>query len=284
MLRSLVAVSLVLAVCGCASKLNGVTEKRVSPSTDAAPIRVVLASEIDWQALNPARGDMSPRAGTLWGDRNAATPTGFLAEFKDGFSSPPHIHNVSYRAVVISGGIHNDDPDAEQMWMGPGSFWTQPKGEAHITSARGDKNVALVEIDYGPYLVKPTTEAFDSGERPINVDISNVVWLPFAHESDGVTGAFVAYLWGQHEAGTLRGVFLKLSPGFVGAIRAGGSEFHGVVIQGILNHSASDGHELTAGSYFGSEGASVHHLSSGANESVVIYIRTNDQLRLDANR
>ncbi|MEW8217519.1 MAG: DUF4437 domain-containing protein, partial [Candidatus Thiodiazotropha taylori] len=36
----------------------------------AEPVKqVVLASEIDWQQLNPARGDKSPQAGTLWGDR-----------------------------------------------------------------------------------------------------------------------------------------------------------------------------------------------------------------------
>ncbi|MET0000674.1 MAG: DUF4437 domain-containing protein, partial [Candidatus Thiodiazotropha lotti] len=130
---------------------------------------MVLASEINWEQLNPARGDKSPQAGTLWGDRKGSVPTGFLAKFVDGFSSPPHIHNVTYRAVVISGTIHNDDPDAADMWMPAGSFWTQPKGEVHITSAKGSTNIALVEIERGPYLVLPVEKAFDAGERPINV-------------------------------------------------------------------------------------------------------------------
>ena len=69
---------------------------------------VVLTSEVAWAPLNPARGDSSPKAGTLWGDRNGTGPTGFLVQFVDGFSSPPHIHNVSYRGVVINGLIHND--------------------------------------------------------------------------------------------------------------------------------------------------------------------------------
>ena len=116
---------------------------------------VILASDVKWEQLNPARGDKSPKAGTLWGDRKGAVPTGFLAKFVDGFSSPPHIHNITYRAVVISGGIHNDDPNAAAMWMPAGSFWTQPKGEVHITAAKGNTNVALVEIDKGPYLVLP---------------------------------------------------------------------------------------------------------------------------------
>ena len=58
-----------------------------------------------------------------------------------------------------------------------GSFWTQPKGEVHITAAKGTTNVAYIEIEEGPYLVLPTEEAFDSGERPINVDASNIVWI-----------------------------------------------------------------------------------------------------------
>ena len=61
----------------------------------------------------------------------------------DGFSSPPHIHNVTYRAMVIKGLVHNDDPEAENMWMPPGSFWTQPAGEAHITSAKGEENILM---------------------------------------------------------------------------------------------------------------------------------------------
>ena len=103
--------------------------------------QVVLSSEINWEKLNPARGDKSPQAGTVWGDRKGEVPTGFLAKFVDGFSSPPHIHNVTYRAMVIKGLIHNDDPKAEKMWMPPGSFWTQPAGEAHITAAQGEESI-----------------------------------------------------------------------------------------------------------------------------------------------
>ncbi len=43
-----------------------------------APIDAVLTSEVKWEQLNPARGDKSPKAGTLWGDRNGTGPTGFL--------------------------------------------------------------------------------------------------------------------------------------------------------------------------------------------------------------
>ena len=134
-----------------------------SPSKNKS-ITVLSVSDVNWEKLNPARGDKSPQAATLWGDRKSNTETGFLVKFVDGFSSPPHIHNVSYRGIVLEGLVHNDDPKAEAMWMPRGSFWTQPAGESHITSAKGNTNIAFIEIDSGPYLVKPKKEAFDNGE------------------------------------------------------------------------------------------------------------------------
>lgn len=143
---------------------------------NSSDLRVLSFSSLKWEQLNPARGKKSPQAATLWGNRKGTKPTGFLVKFVNGFSSPPHIHNVSYRAIVIDGLIHNDDPKAANMWMPKGSYWTQPAGEAHITSAKGKSNVAFVEIDQGPYLVRPTKKAFDNNERPYNIHTSNVLW------------------------------------------------------------------------------------------------------------
>ncbi len=78
--------------------------------------------DIKWGALNAARGAASPRAGDLWGDRAAQGATGFLVRFDKGFSSPPHIHNITYRGLVLDGRVHNDDPGAASMWLGPMSF------------------------------------------------------------------------------------------------------------------------------------------------------------------
>ena len=158
-----------LIVLGCLG--IGFTQVSYARSISVTPVEAVK-----WEKLNPARGDKSPQAGTLWGDRKGSPATGFLAKFVDGFSSPPHIHNVSYRAIVIAGLVHNDDPKAATMWMPTGSYWTQPAGESHITSAKGKTNIALVEIDRGPYLVKPVKEAFDNGERPFNIHASNIIW------------------------------------------------------------------------------------------------------------
>lgn len=250
-------------------------------ATDTAPRnRVVSVDEIQWSPLNPARGDASPRAGTLWGDRDQAIPTGFLAHFADGFSSPPHIHNVTYRAVVISGTIHNDDPEAEPMWMPAGSFWTQPAGESHITAARGERNIALVEIDHGPYRVMPTDQAFDEGERPINVDASNLVWLPLPVAGDPGAQARIAYLWGQLEPSRSRGVFLEIPAGFTGSIETSAPTLHAVVIHGALDYGPRAGKTLEPGSYFGSNGEFHHRIRALPASRTVLYLRTDDDFRI----
>ena len=244
----------------------------------AQDIKIILASEVNWEPLNPARGDKSPKAGTLWGDRKSAVPTGFLAKFKDGFSSPPHIHNTSYRAVVISGLIHNDDPAAAHMWMPVGSFWTQPKGEVHITAAKGSSNIALVEIDKGPYLVNSTEEAFDSGERPINVHASNLVWLDLPVVSESHVHPTIAYLWGRQVGNQSNGTFVKLPAGFKGKIHSQGTNFHVVLITGQLQHQKASNKILNSGSYFSSKGDTVHRVTS--NIETVIYVRTNGKFSI----
>lgn len=279
-MRALQALTLLsIVVTGCTS-VETATDRTPPTSTPIAEILPV--SEVKWERLNPARGDMSPQAGTLWGDRKGAVPTGFLAKFVDGFLSPPHIHNATYRAVVISGLIHNDDPDAAKMWMPAGSFWTQPKGEVHITSAKGATNVALVEIDTGPYLVRPPKEAFDSGERPVNVDASNIVWVTPPGMAASDDGPRLAYLWGKLQDGQSNGTFVKLPGDFTGEIRSYGTTFRAVVISGQLQYLETKPKTLTPGSYFGSKGEALHHVSARAGEECVLYVRTNGRYELNS--
>lgn len=257
--------------------LVAASSAQVGASQDSTPTDLLLASEVTWEQLNPARGDKSPKAGTLWGDRNGTGPTGFLVQFADGFSSPPHIHNVSYRGVVISGLIHNDDPGAADMWLPTGSFWTQPKGEVHITAAKGSINVAYIEIEEGPYLVLPTEDAFDSGERPINLDASNIVWIDQQGIPPSTGGPKVAFLWGDPQAGQLNGTLIKLPAGFTGTIDSQGSNLRAVVIKGQPQYQMpgeTDAKTLAPGSYFSSKGESVHQVSSEEGEESIIYVRT----------
>ena len=49
-----------------------------SDGTESDGTEVVLTSEIQWEQLNPARGDASPQAANIWGDRKQPGETGFL--------------------------------------------------------------------------------------------------------------------------------------------------------------------------------------------------------------
>ncbi|MDY6976191.1 MAG: DUF4437 domain-containing protein [Pseudomonadota bacterium] len=238
--------------------------------------KVIAAKDVEWGYLNPARGDKSPGAADLWGDRTKDTATGMLVRFNKGFESPPHIHNITYRGIVIEGEMHNDDPNAAKMWMPTGSFWTQPAGENHTTAANDKTNLIYLEIDEGPYLVKPSKEYFDNGERPINVHADNIVWL---QKSDLVNiaanGVSVAYLWG--ETSSVYGTLVKLPKGFKGSIKSSGDEFKAVVIKGNLNYkqdSKTEALPLDAGSYIESSTPATHVIRNVSDDDAIVYVRS----------
>ena len=247
-------------------------------------VTTLSSDSLKWEPLNPLRGDKSPQAAPLWGGLKSNVSTAFLVKFRDGFSSPPHIHLETYRAVVISGEVHNDDPAAEKMWMPVGSAWTQPAGEVHITAAKGETNIAYVEIDKGPYLVRPSAECYDNGERPVNIDESNFVWLgskdvPWLYD-DNVR---VTFLWGNRTLGEFNGMMVKLPAGFKGKIRTKADIFKAVVVKGHVIHKSKNSENqeiLDAGSYFGSKGKAKHEISTSVKEETWLYIRTNGEVKI----
>ncbi|WP_043319335.1 DUF4437 domain-containing protein [Microbulbifer sp. HZ11] len=242
--------------------------------------KVIATDSIQWGLLNPLRGDASPKAADLWGDRTKNMATGMLVKFEKGFSSPPHIHNISYRGVVIEGQMHNDDPGAEKMWLSTGSFWTQPAGETHITAAKGQSNLIYLEIDSGPYLVQPAEKAFDNGERPINIDERNLVWLDANDISWLDNGnAQVAYLWGRTEAAN--GSFVKLPAGFNGAIESHRG-LKAVVVSGDATYQWNSEKSKTAlspSSFFSSNGNGKHRIKT--DSQTVLYINSNGRYRIE---
>lgn len=242
--------------------------------------KILLTSDVKWQQLNPLRGDKSPKAGTLWGDRTGPGPAGFLLKPIDGFRSPPHIHNIAYRGVVISGLIHNDDPDAEDMWLPTGSFWTQPAGGVHITAAKGADTLAYIEVEDG-FGVLPAKQAFDDKDEPVNVAPSNIVWLDASNtnwvKQSGTPAAAnapeIAFLWGTPRDGQLNGTLVKLPAGSAGTIQSQGTQLRAVVIQGHPMHNGDDAKAMEPGSYFSSKGTSAHRLSCKAGVDCILYVR-----------
>ncbi|MDO6684627.1 DUF4437 domain-containing protein [Agarivorans sp. 2_MG-2023] len=234
---------------------------------------VISTDNINWGMLNPARGEASPKAADLWGDRTKDMATGMLVKFQKGFSSPPHIHNITYRGVVIEGLMHNDDPSAEKMWLPSGSFWIQPAGESHITAANGEENLIYLEIDSGPYLVEPEDHAFDNGERPINMAEKNIFWLNVNDATWLESGnAQISYLWGAPE--TANGSFVKLPAGFSGSIESD-KDLKAVVVKGSASYQWNNQPATTAlspSSFFSSEVKGKHLIE--ADTEVVLYVKS----------
>ena len=239
---------------------------------------LVKSSEINWGYLNPLRGDKSPGAANLWGDRTVNVATGMLVRFNKGFSSPPHIHNISYRGVVIHGQMHNDDPTAALTWMPKGSFWTQPAGENHITAANGDTNLIYLEIDKGPYLVKPAKQAFNNGETALNLSVSNMVW----EKGINLQGVEETLLWGSTEASELGGKMFKLPAGIKVNLNNSGKEFRAVLISGSANYTNTElntPEQIDVGSYFGSK-VPFNHSMETLQESL-LYIRSDNRFTVE---
>jgi len=251
----------------------------------------LLPSDVEWGALNPARGKLGPRAGNLWGKRTSTDASGFLVKFVDGFKSPPHIHNITYRGVVIRGQVHNDDPEALPMWMPTASYWTQPAGEVHITAAQGKENLVYVEIQKGPYLVLSAQEKNDNGERPLNVHADNIVWLDASmtswiegkSESFPPAGPKIAFLWDYPNDEKQRAVLVKLAAGTSAEIHHQESELRCVVIQGTpeyhLDPTATP-QSLEPGSYFSSKGENTHYLIADDTLDCILFMRTDSKLRI----
>ncbi|WP_405200073.1 DUF4437 domain-containing protein [Christiangramia sp. LLG6405-1] len=273
---------LIATICfGFPSYAYQTTQENKRAESEGFTNKIKLSSDIKWEKMNPARGDQSPLAGTIWGDRKVDVATGYIGKFKDGFSSPPHIHNVTYRAIVMNGLIHNDDPEAEKMWMPTGSFWTQPAGASHITAAKGKASMAYIEIDHGPYHVKPVEESFQNKERPVNLDISNVVWLDHTATNwiSGNSLAQLSFLWKNTQ--DIQGILIHLPENYHGEILSDGEVFTGIVISGNIGYQMPGEKALTQldrGSSFSSTTRSSHKINTTAE--VLLYIRTNAKFEI----
>ena len=259
-MRSILSL-LAVVVIGC----SGADE----PESDAT-YRVLAPAEVAWEQLNPARGDKSPQAGTLWGSRTGHGPSGFLLKPVDGFRSPPHIHTMTYYGVVIRGTIHNAEPSEKDVFLPAGSYWAQPGGGIHITAARGSA-LAYIEVE-GAFDVLPPEKATGDirGSGTLAADIQ---W------SDAPGGARMVKLWGDE----LSRALIELPAGFDGTIR-GGKTVHGVVILGNATHrepGKEGGKSLEPGGYFGSEGNGAHRITCAADEPCVVYIRTDGAIEIN---
>lgn len=242
-------------------------------------LKIVLKSEVEWEQLNPNRGENSPMAASLWGDRTGPGPSGFLLKPVDGFKSPPHIHTANYHGVVIRGRVHNAEPDAKDLYLPTGSFWTQPGGGIHITAARGN-SLAYIEVD-GEFDVLPAEMSASKDTLATVIPVSNMKWVNPSGIPNSPDRPKVAVLWGKPGGNQVSGTLVKFPAGFTGMMNNSGSKFHAVVIQGEPKYwmpGKIDIRTLEPGSYFGSSVESSHQISCEGEQDCMIYVRMEGEL------
>ncbi len=153
------------------------------------------------------------------------------------------------------------------MWMPATSYWTQPAGEAHITSAKGKINIALVEIDRAPYLVKPVKQKFDNGERPYNIHASNILW----REEDTIASA---PLW-KNSNGEISGRLIRFS----NRIKIDETSAKIVVISGSLKSASHANMPLTPGSFIEIKKTGIE-LFCREQQDCIFYFKSKEPFRL----
>lgn len=172
-----------------------------------------------------------------------------------------------------------------------GFFLDATEGQVHITSARGADILAYIEIDSGPYLVLPLDKVFDSGEQPVNVHPSNLVWLSAGDLNwvNGIpgappeTGPRIAMVWGSMGRNQPRGHLVLLPAGFSGELRSEGPSVRVVVIRGpvaLQLEEPSPAKSLVEGSYFSSTGPRIHRLEVTTEKSVMLYVRADGPIEI----
>tara|TARA_R110002050_G_scaffold9504_1_gene33345 strand:- start:499110 stop:499544 length:435 start_codon:yes stop_codon:yes gene_type:complete len=127
------------------------------------------------------------------------------------------------------------------------------------------------------YLVQTTENAFDNGEKRVNIDKSNMVWFGSSDNARiSRINAKTASLWGDTTEGSLHGSMLKLPAAFKGKIRTNANQFRVRVIRGTLSYQHNkETKELEPGSYFGSRGDFAHPMYIKNGQESMLYIRSN---------
>ncbi|MDE0101052.1 MAG: DUF4437 domain-containing protein [Bryobacterales bacterium] len=276
-------VALVLAVSAACSGPHTHSQSGSSEPVAEATSRVVLVSEAEWQQLNPKRGDKSPRAATLWGDRDGPGPSGFLLKPVDGFSSPPHVHTAPYHGVVISGTIHNAEPSASDLFLPPGSFWTQPEGGVHITACKGDC-LAYIEFE-GGYDVLPVEHATGDPVTAVTMQPTSIPWGDPSGTTASANGPKVAELWGAPQGDQPGGSLVRLPAGKTGTIRSDSGAFHAVAIDGRAKHREVGKNHVTPldpGTYFMAQAGSEHRVSCVEEADCTLYVRSRGSLQVSS--
>jgi len=115
-------------------------------------------ADLKFAPLIPDMKEKSPQIAVAWGDPQSG-PHGQFFKFPAGFTSPPHTHTADYHAVIISGTIMEYAPDDKSpKELGPGAYYMQPGGVAHITACKAGAECLVYTYMTGKFDFQPAGE------------------------------------------------------------------------------------------------------------------------------
>ncbi len=238
------------------------TEPEKKPEEKPAPPRKVMKSmtpdEMKWTPLVPEAGDKGPMVVALWGDM-MSEPNGFMIKLPAGDKGMLHTHTNDYHGVAITASGAWQDGGKNHA-IAQGTYWFQPGGTAHANTCPGKTPcVGFAHFTAGKFDFAPAKPAKGAKPDPKAVEkpLKSVKWIPF--DAKNPKGGAWSLAWGDMQAGE-NGLFIKLPPGNAEFWHIHKADYHGVLLQGTLDHheSGTEGRDLPAGSYWYQPGGNKH--------------------------
>lgn len=229
LLFGLFGLALIAAACG--SDDDASSEPAVAFDGPQGSVTLVAADDVEFVEISPFA-----RFGPAQGDFTAGAH-GTFGIFGAGLGSPPHTHTGAYYAVVLEGGAMNNPfgTESEPPTLGPGSFWSVPGDEQHVTACL-DPNAecrfffhAQSAFDFAP--LDATTEERSSAAQAVPAaELTFEALAPYG-------GA--ATLWGDPDDGA-HGMIVRLAGGATTGLLAHRNAFSLVPLTGVVSIESAD--------------------------------------------
>ena len=235
-----------------------------APAPAAPSSSSTAAADVKWAPFNPEQPD-GPSWVILEGDPTKGAFT-MMAKLGAGFETPLHKHPSGFTGVVISGEVrHGASKDAAQT-MGPGTMWTEPADEAHVTACVGDEDCVFVGRMDGPMAMTPVETPAEAPSLSV-VAAADIEYTPVNPEQP--QGPGMALISGDQTQGAF--VALAKFPGGMSTpehVHTAG--YVGVVISGQIKDG--DGAAKTAGSYWNNIAQHPHETSCVEGQDCVFFV------------
>ena len=247
-------------------------EEKPAPPPPRKVMKSMTPDELKWTPLVPEAGDKGPMVVGLWGDM-MSEPNGFMIKLPAGDKGMLHTHTNDYHGVGITAtGAWQDG--GKNHAVAAGTYWFQPGGTAHANTCPGKTPcIGFAHFNAGKFDFAPAKAAKGAKPDPKAVEkpLKSVKWTPFDEKNP--KGAAFSPVWGDMKA-EANGMFIKIPQGSQPFYHIHKADYHGVVLQGTLDHheSGTEGRGLPVGSYYYQPGGNKHVDLCKAGGDCVVYV------------